>query len=176
MTGSAAAGGLGYDPRPRIRRWRGTPIPPVDRPLPAAGGLAGVAERTWWNGPAWTILRNGPQFLRHVMDHGRPADVAICETSVPAELWTQALLEAEPGSMSRSAHRWFCVKRGLFRIKELPAWPRSHLFDHRGRANEDRRRMYERIARSRAAAHGLTPEEAVRTIIPEGTPLPRRAP
>lgn len=166
------AADLGYDPRPHVRDWRGTPIPSVDRPLPASGGLEAVAERMWWNGPPWTILRNGPSFLRHVMDHGRPDDVATCERVVPAELWTQTLLEAKPGSMSRTAHRWFCVKRGLFRIRDLPAWPRSHLFDHRGRANEDRMRMYERITRARAAAHGLTPEEAVRLIVPPPGPPP----
>lgn len=172
--GTAVSDGLGYGPRPHVLSWRGTPIPPVDRPLPAFGGLEGVAERTWRNGPPRTILRNGPWFLRHVMDHGRTPDVTVCERAVPADLWTQTLLEAKPGSMSRRARRWFRVKRGLFRIRDLPAWPpRTCTATGDGPARTACGCTSESRG-GRAATHGLTPEEAVRTIIPPGTPVSRR--
>ena len=36
---------LGYDPRPEINAWRGTPIPPCDNPLPASDKLVAIAKR-----------------------------------------------------------------------------------------------------------------------------------
>ena len=122
---------LGYDPRPGERNWRGTPIPPVADPLPATGKLPEIAERMWWNGPAWTILRNSGEFLRHAIDHATEKDLAYLWETIAVERWRKALLEATPGTMSRSRYRLWCLWLDIDDIVPAADWrDDGHLNDY----------------------------------------------
>ena len=63
---------LGYDPRPDVNSWHGTPIPPCDNSFPATPKLVAIAKKMWWNGDPWTILRNRNAYLAHAMDWAAP--------------------------------------------------------------------------------------------------------
>ena len=140
---------LGYDPRPEARDWRGTPIPPVKDPLTANATLVEMAERIWWNGPAWTILRNSGRFLRHAMDHATESDLAYREEHVATDRWRQALQEATPGTMSRSRYRLWCLWLGIDEQVPASEWHwKGHLND--SRPNDNRERAYRRHAQHAA--------------------------
>ena len=71
---------LGYDPNPDVRSWHGTPIPPVDDPVIATDTLRAIAERIWWNGPPWTVLRNSVRFIQHAIGHATDDDIGLVKT------------------------------------------------------------------------------------------------
>ena len=141
---------LGYDPRPGLSDWRGTPIPKVKDPLKATTERCTIAGRVWWNGPPWTVLRNASYYLWHVMDYGTDVDVAFTRSDVCERLWRQALRDARPGLLSRGSFvLWSCVF-GLMADDAICPWPdTAHRKDFRPTANDSRERMYRRFA----AAH-----------------------
>ena len=141
---------LGYDPRPEIHRWRGTPIPPVRDPLPNTPDRRRVAGRVWWNGPPWTVLRNASRFLQHVMDYAPDADCHAMLRDIPAELWVKALEDARPGQMSKGAYCLFSRMFGRMGLAEICDWPDdAHLRDVRPLAGESRECVLARELRSR---------------------------
>ena len=78
---------LGYDPRPALTAWRGTPIPQLHNPLQATPPRCTIARRVWWNGPPWTVLRNASYYLWHVWDYGTDDDIDFTLGDVPERLW-----------------------------------------------------------------------------------------
>ena len=138
---------LGYDPRPRLGKWCGTPIPPVRDPLKASPERDAIAGRVWWNGPPWTVLRNALYYVWHVMDYGTDADVAFTRCDVSERLWRQALHDARPGLVSRGSYvLWSCVF-GLMADDEVCQWPdTAHLKDLRPTGRDTREQMYQRAA------------------------------
>ena len=133
---------LGYDPRPGLKAWRGTPIPPVARPLALTPRRAAIANRVWWNGPPWTVLRNAAHYLWHVMDYGRVEDVAHALRDVPRETWLWALDEAGPGLLSKGSYVLWSLHFGRMEPDGPPCpWPdAAHRLDCkplRGASRED---------------------------------------
>ena len=156
---------LGYDPRPGVTHWRGTPIPPVDHPVPLTPQRSAIANRVWWNGDPWTILRNGPRFIHAIMDYASDEHLWFARDDLPESLWLLALDRARPGIVSFGGYAlWWNVLRG-----ELPPdaaeWPRdahrNDIFMMRGCSREsmyERHRLYRERSESRArrlaASHG----------------------
>lgn len=95
---------LGYDPRPDVRTWHKTPIPPPKNPLPATKRLKSIAEYMWWNGPPWTILRNRHEFLTHAMDWADPDDFLFLWNTVPRADWIAMLKTRKPGQVSTRSY------------------------------------------------------------------------
>ena len=140
--------GLGYDPRPQEDSWNGTAIPPVYLPLAASPKREKVCGRVWWRGPPWTILRNGPQFIRQVMDFGNSDAISLMLADVHRGIWHLALIEAEPGDISRGSKVLWSVWFGLMQPGEQPeGWPDdAHIRDFRPLAGKTREQLYERHA------------------------------
>ena len=105
--------GLGYDPHPDERTWHGTPIPPVLDPLPATPELVDIANRMWWNGDPWTILRNRHEFLRHATDHATDKDCGHLWLTVPRADWVAMLRATRPGAMSMRSYKYWMWRAGL---------------------------------------------------------------
>ena len=145
---SAAADGLGYDPRPELGRWRGTPIPPVSRPLRLTPERSAIADRVWWHGPPWTALRNAAHYLWHVMDYGQPDDVRHALRDVSQETWTWALDEARPGLLSKGSYVLWSLAFDRIGIDDPCDWPDcAHRLDRRPLSGESRARLREREER-----------------------------
>ena len=133
--------GLGYDPRPEVRAWHGTPIPPVRSPLAATPEFVRIADRMWWNGPPWTILRNREVFLKQAMDWTSHEDFLYLWENIPREDWVGMLEGVRPGEVSRRSYRLCARMAGVLPIGVTPSveWlPNLHvkdmLFeDYRGR-------------------------------------------
>ena len=139
---------FGYDPRPDIERWRGTPIPPVSNPLARTPDRWRIAEWVWWNGPPWTVLRNASYFLWHVMDYATDADRHLMMADVPPEVWLRALEDARPGQLSKGAYCLFSRLLDRMGPAEICDWPDdAHLRDIRPLAGETRERRLERHLR-----------------------------
>ena len=103
---------LGYDPRPQISEYRGTPIPDIQDPLKATPRRIEIADYVWWNGPYWTVLRNSPQFLYHVTEYARTSDFLFITEDVPRDLWIKAIRSARVGrGLSRTG---LGLLRGIF--------------------------------------------------------------
>ena len=158
---------LGYDPRPDVRRWRGTPIPPVANPLPITPRRAATAGRVWWNGPPWTILRNSSAFLWRVMDHGADADIRDARRELDDELWLDALDAARPsGDLSRGSWLlWSLVCRrwspGRHEAAARVDWPAAaHRLDWKPLAGASRDHLYRRQALAHYLARGLSDRDA----------------
>ena len=121
---------LGYDPRPDLARWRGTPIPPVRDPLRATPERVAIAERVWWHGPAWTVLRNASHYLWHVWDFGSDEDIDFTRTDVAERLWRRAIEDARPGLVSAGSYVFWSYAFGLMSSEEICDWPaRAHRLD-----------------------------------------------
>ena len=145
-------GRLGYDPRPELTHWKGTPIPPLDDPLAVSPRRREIAERVWWNGPAWTVLRNASRYLWHVMDHGFAEDIGFTLRDVERAQWTRALEVARPGWLSRGSFVLWSCYFGLMADDAICEWPQdAHLRDVRPLARDTREVMYLRAARYHAA-------------------------
>ena len=97
---------LGYDPKPSVMRWRGSPLPPVSDPVAWTSERQRIAERVFWQGPSWGILRNGVAFIHQIMEHGWLEDAAYAHRNLPRALWTKALDAATPKKVSRRSF-WF---------------------------------------------------------------------
>ena len=145
--------------RPGVACWKGTPVPPVYMPIDPTPERAEIAEAVWWNGPAWTILRNGPQFVRQVVDFGTDGQIAFARHDVDREIWVAAIREAKAGLMSRGAYILWSIRLGLADVGMTCDWPRNaHVRDVRPLASATRQDLYERHRRHRelAAQTGAT--------------------
>ena len=141
---------LGYDPQPALRRWRGTPIPPVKCPLKHSPERDRIAGYVWWNGPPWTILRNASHYLWQVMDYGDMDDIQFTLKDVPRRLWLAALDDARPGQLSKGSYELWSLVLGRVKCEDPPCdWPdNAHRLDVRPLANDTRERLYERHRRA----------------------------
>ncbi len=143
----AAKPGQGWC-RPDIMAWEGTPIPPVHMPVDPTPERAEIAESVWWNGPAWTILRNGPQFVRQTLDFGLDDEIRFICADIGRPVWTEALTGARPGQMSRCAYVFWSVRLGLRDADMRCDWPRdAHVRDIRPLESASRADLYERHRR-----------------------------
>lgn len=150
---------LGYDPRPDLTHWCGTPIPPVDAPLALTADRERIAGRVWFQGPSWTVLRNASHYLWSVMDYGATEDIACTLQDVPRSLWIKSLKDARPGKLSRGAYVVWLLAFGLIAPGTGCDWPdNAHLRDVRPLANATREQLYERHRRGRTPAR---PQSAV---------------
>lgn len=150
---------LGYDPRPDLTHWCGTPIPPVDAPLALTADRERIAGRVWFQGPSWTVLRNASHYLWSVMDYGATEDIACTLQDVPRSLWIKSLKNARPGKLSRGAYVVWSLAFGLIAPGTGCDWPdNAHLRDVRPLANATREQLYERHRHGRTPAH---PQSAV---------------
>ncbi len=142
---------LGYDPHSELRTWRGTPIPPVDMPLVATPERLAIAGNgCWWHGPPWTILRNGPQFVRQVVDFAGDDAIAFILQDIPQKVWREALVKATPGSMSKGSYVLWSLRFGLMHALEDCNWlDNAHVKDLRPFRSATREQLYAR----HAAAH-----------------------
>ena len=162
---------LGYDPRPDLKRWRGTPIPPVDRPLAETPERHRIAERVWWNGPPWTVLRNAPRYLWHVMDFGTDDDIAYTRDDLPRDLWRHALRTARPGQVSRGSWILWSIAYGQFaNTDEYIAacrrdWPETaHKRDWRMLSGAPRETLYAHQAMGSLLAQGYSTQAALAVV------------
>ena len=143
---------LGYDPHPELTHWKGTPIPRLDDPLAVSPRRREIAERVWWNGPAWTVLRSASTYLWHVMDHGFTEDIGFTLGDVERARWTRALEVARPGRLSRGSFVLWSCYFGLMADDAICDWPQdAHIRDVRPLARDTREIMYLRAARYHAA-------------------------
>ncbi|MCY3793718.1 MAG: hypothetical protein OXG51_05010 [Gammaproteobacteria bacterium] len=142
MSVAASAKALGYDPRPELDHWLGTPIPPVRNPLRQTPERSAIADRVWWNGPPWTILRNAAHYLWHVMDYGRPEDVRHTLRDVSRETWIWALDEARPGLLSKGSYVLWSLTFDRIGLDDPCSWPDSaHRLDCRPLSGDDPHRL-----------------------------------
>jgi len=133
---------LGYDPKTELKHWQGTPIPSVHNPLKSTPRLWSIAQKVWWNGPPWTILRNSSYFLWHVMDYGRTKDIRYALSNIPEQTWMLALDEARPGLLSRGSYVFWSLAFDRIAPADSCDWPDSaHRLDHRPLRRESRERM-----------------------------------
>lgn len=100
---------LGYDPRPDVKFWYGTPIPPCQNPFPASPRLVEIAKKMWWNGDPWTILRNRNAFLAHAMDWASHEDYLYLWNEVSRADWINMLRQLRPGQVSTRSYR-LCMR------------------------------------------------------------------
>lgn len=136
---------LGYDPRPSITHWKGTPIPAVLSPLATNAVRERIARAVWWNGPPWTVLRNGPVFLWHVMDYGSDSHIEAALDDIETSRWREALERATVRTLSTGSYVLFSMLVGRTGPEDTCMWPaRQHRNDIRPLADESRERMYER--------------------------------
>ena len=127
---------LGYDPKPHVSNWRGTPIPPVDRPLALTPERAEICDRVWWWGGPEIALRNCRHYIYHVIDYGAVRDWHFSVDDVDHEIWLYALNSARQGLVSRGGHRLFCIILG-------GDVSRSDKWSLRGHKNDAVRLMHE---------------------------------
>lgn len=162
---------LGYDPRPDLKRWRGTPIPPVDRPLAITPERQRIAERVWWNGPAWTVLRSAPRYLWHVMDYGTDRDIAYTRRDVARDLWCHSLRTARPGQVSRGSWILWSIAYGLIATNDefIAACRRdwsetAHKRDWRMLSGAPRETLYAHQMMGSMMAQGYSTEAALAAV------------
>ena len=139
---------LGYDPQPHTSAWRGTPIPPVDRPVPMTPLRAEIAGRVWCNGPPWTILRNRNAYLQHVMEYANLDQQEAELTVIERPDWQRALRELRPGGMSWRCVAWWSLELELRELGSICEWPLgAHPKDMLVMRNLSREELMERHAR-----------------------------
>lgn len=122
---------LGYDPQPQLLNWKGTPIPPVDRPLALTPEREEICNRVWWWGGPEIALRNCRHYIYHVIDYGTVADREFTMGDVPQDIWHYALNTAKAGMVSRGGHKLFSLWMGADETVS-EGWPdRASRFDIR---------------------------------------------
>ena len=114
---------LGYDPRPDLTAWQGTPLPPVDRPLGLNPGRERIAAMVWWHGPPWCVLRNRNVYLWRVMDYATTESLLYTVQDLPAGDWRIALQAAKPGRLSAGAWTFWSLTLGLLPLGAVSDWP-----------------------------------------------------
>ena len=141
---------LGYDPRPELEFWHGTPIPDVHHPLPRTPARWRIADRVWWNGPPWTVLRNSSMYLWHVMDYGTDEDRAFTRSDLEPSIWLRALDEAKPGYLSKGSYVLWSLRYKRLPIGAVCDWPATaHRLDYRPLAHLTREQLLAREIRER---------------------------
>ena len=135
---------LGYDLRSEQTDWYNTPIPRVNRPLPATPELVDIARRIWWNGDPWTILRNRYEFLRAAIDLATPDQCNYLWDLIPREDWINMLQSCYPGQVSTRAWRFWRMQAGLDYINIPDEWHKPlHIRDqvyHQQKTWQERRK------------------------------------
>ncbi len=150
-TGEGWIARLGYDPHSGYTHWKGTPIPPMDDPLAASPRRCEIAERVWWNGPAWTVLRSASTYLWHVMDYGFTDDIGFTLRDVERARWVRALEAARPGALSKGSYVLWSCYFGIMADDAICEWPATaHRLDVKPLAGESRESMYKRHRTYRA--------------------------
>ena len=104
---------LGYDPRPDLTDWRGSPLPPIDDPLPLTNLRLEVARRCWRWGPPELALRNAAAFLYEATDYAPAHLHRRLLKEVPLRHWRTAWSKARKGEISRGGYILVAVKLGL---------------------------------------------------------------
>ena len=137
--------------------WRGTPLPPVERPLSHSPRRDEIANRVWRWGGAETALRNSRHFIYAIIDHGTEEDWRFAARDIRPEVWRWALASAQPGEVCRGGHRLFSLLFGA--DPDLAAnWPDNAHFRDIKRGHK--RRLRQLIRRNQPCApttsHGLT--------------------
>ena len=61
-------------------------------PLATSAVREETARAVWWNGPPWSVLRNGPVFLWQVMDFGSDAQIEAALDDIETSRWNEALV------------------------------------------------------------------------------------
>ena len=139
--------GLGYDPQPDLRHWRGNPLHPVADPLAQTPRRKAIAERVYWQGPAWQVLRNGVAFLHGVMDFARIDEARFIRLDVAEWLWLKALDQARPGRVSCGGFFLWSRVFGRDPGDSPHQWvPGAHWADRRPLAGASRAEMRRRLA------------------------------
>ena len=123
MNAGAEETPLGYNPHPEVRVCKGTPIPPVDRPLALTPARAKTAERVWWNGPPWTILRNRNRYLQQIMEYADDEETEREREDIDEEDWREALRALKPGDMSWKSVAWWSIELELRELGSICRWP-----------------------------------------------------
>ena len=113
----------GYEPRAQTQSWRGTPIPPVDRPVKLTAERAEIADRIWCNGPPWSILRNRNIYLQHVMEYATLDQQEAELEAIERADWQRALRALKPGGMSWQCAAWWSLELGLREPGSIWRWP-----------------------------------------------------
>ena len=162
---------LGYDPRPDVKTWRGTPIPRVDNALTLTPRRQAIAERVWWNGPPWTVLRNASRYLWQVMDYGTDDDILYTRDDIPRDLWMIALQTARPGQLSRGSWILWSIAYGLIATTDdyvaacRPDWSETaHKRDWRMLSGAPRETLYAHQAMGSMLARGFSTEAALAAV------------
>ena len=149
MKEAESAAVLGYNPHPEAVRWQGTPIPPVHNPLARTAERWAIADRVWWNGPPWTVLRNASCYLWHVMDYGRDEDIDHTLRDLPPSIWTRALDQAKPGLLSKGSYTLWSLVFDRVSLGWQCDWPdAAHALDYRMLSGESRERLRQRLRRA----------------------------
>ena len=139
---------LGYDPRPDLTAWQGTPLPPVDRPLGLNPGRERIAAMVWWHGPPWCVLRNRNVYLWRVMDYATTEGLLYTVQDLPAGDWRIALQAAKPGRLSAGAWTFWSLTLGLLPLGAVSDWPSlAHRLDVRHRSPLSPRVMLDYVDR-----------------------------
>lgn len=151
-----AALSLSYDPLPAVRYWRGNWLPPCYYPIPLSDTSAGIARRVWWNGPAWTVLRNSSYFLWRVWDYATPEQLDYIRQTVPVDTWLRAIDDAVPGEVSRGATTFWALRLNRIALTDYIDWPdTAHLRDYRPLAKLSKAGFLDRARYSNAQPRGL---------------------
>ena len=157
---------LGYDPRPAVTVWRGTSIPPMGHPLARTPERWAIAQRVFWRGPPWAVLRNASHYLWHVMDGLSHDELQFTLRDLEPALWVQALREARPGLLSKGAYIAWSLHFGLMQPLDDCDWPdAAHRRDLRPTARYTRADYYRRAAmHHRKALAGAVPKQTTRSL------------
>ena len=147
----SVAGRLGYDPRPEVTNWHGNWLPPCYHPLPLTGANERIALSVWWNGPAWTVLRNASFFLWRTWDFATPEQLDHVRGHVPEEAWRRAVDDAVPGEVSRGATMLWGLRLDMIAPDDYVDWPdTAHIRDYRPLARLTRTEFLDRVRATRA--------------------------
>ena len=153
---ATVASTLGYNPRPEVTSWRGNWLPPCYYPLPLTDDSERIALSVWWNGPAWTVLRNASFFLWRAWDYATPTQLDYLLDHVSEGTWRRAVEDAVPGEVSRGATMLWALRLDMIALDDYVDWPdTAHIRDHRPLAGLTKAQFLER-------ALGMTPNQCAR--------------
>ena len=138
---------LGYDPRPDLADWNGSPLPPIRDPLRLTDLRHEVARCSWRWGPPELALRNSAAFLYEAIDRA-PCKLHIqLLDEVPLTFWRKAWETARKGEVSRGGYILTALRLGLDPSRAYE-WPtNAHRLDWRMRSrhNDSRRNEQRRL-------------------------------
>ena len=153
---------LGYDTRPELRSLDGNWLPPCYHPLPLSDTSARVALCVWWNGPAWTVLRNSSFFLWRVWDYGSSEQVDFALDHVPESAWLRAIDDAVPGEVSRGSTTLWALRFEMISLSDYIDWPdTAHLRDYRPLSRLTKSQFLDRVRYCNAQRQRTSPRAAI---------------